>query len=98
MKVSEVTANYIIDYLRIDEPSDIERTEIEYMLSSAKSRITSYTGLTLEELDAHEDITDAMLLIISDSFDNRNLYIEGKASNLNKSVECILNMHSINLL
>lgn len=68
------------------------------MKKQAVAQIKSYTGLTEEELDQHEDITQALVLLIMDAFDNRNLYIEGKASNINKAVESILSMHSINLL
>ena len=98
MKVSEITKEYLTDYLRIDEPEEIEKQEIDTFLASAISYCASYTGLSTEELDKHEDITTVVLLLVSDMFDNRNLYIEGKASNENKAVERILSMHSVNLI
>ena len=79
----------------------VSEVTLQYLVDYAKqavAQIKSYTGLTEEELDQHEDITQALVLLIMDAFDNRNLYIEGKASNINKAVESILSMHSINLL
>lgn len=98
MKISEITVDDLANYVRLDEPEDIEKQELERMKSSAISYMTDYTGLSEEDLDKHEDLTQALFVLVADMFDNRNLYIEGKATNINKSVECILGMHSINLL
>lgn len=98
MKISEVTTTDLSNYMRLDDPSDIEIAEIGRMKLSAIEYMKSYTGLTDTELDLHSDLTQALFVIVADMFDNRNLYIEGKASNINKSVECILGMHSTNLL
>lgn len=98
MKVSEIASEYLVNYLRIDEPEEVEMQEIDAFLKSAISYCISYTGLTSEELDEYEDISTVVLLLVSDMFDNRNLYIEGKASNVNKAVERILSMHSVNLI
>ena len=93
-----ILLSYLVDYARIDDPTEVEIRELKEMKKQAVAQIKSYTGLTEEELDQHEDITQALVLLIMDAFDNRNLYIEGKASNINKAVESILSMHSINLL
>ena len=98
MKIGEITVDDLANYVRLDEPEDIEKQELERMKSSAISYMTDYTGLSEEDLDKHEDLTQALFVLVADMFDNRNLYIEGKATNINKSVECILGMHSINLL
>jgi len=98
MKISEITIEDLANYVRLDDPEDIEKQELERMKSSAISYMTDYTGLSEEDLDKHEDLTQALFVLVADMFDNRNLYIEGKATNINKSVECILGMHSINLL
>lgn len=98
MKVSEVTTQDITDYLRLDDANDIEIKEIDRMYVSAVAYITAFTGLKEEELDEHEDITQALFLLIADMFDNRNLYTENKASNENMAVKDILRMHSVNLL
>lgn len=98
MKISEVRVNDLIEYLRLDDPTQIEISELERMKEQAIDYIKSYTGLTAEELDDHADLTQALFILVSDYFDNRNLYIEGKASNVNQSVMSILGMHSVNLL
>ena len=98
MKVSEITNEFLQNYLRIDDAGAPETREISSFLKSAISYCTSYTGLSLEELDNHEDITTVILLLVSDMFDNRNLYIEGKATNRNMAVDRILSMHSVNLI
>ena len=86
------------DYLRLDDPSEIEESEIERMKASAVSYMIEYTGLTVDEMDQFEDMTQALFILVADMFDNRNLYIEGKASNVNKSVQTILGLHSVNIL
>ena len=98
MRISEVTTKDLTDYLRLDDPSEIEESEIERMKASAVSYMIEYTGLTVDEMDQFEDMTQALFILVADMFDNRNLYIEGKASNVNKSVQTILGLHSVNLL
>ena len=98
MKISEVTTDDIAEYIRLDEPTSTEIKEIERMRESAICYICAYTGLSYEEINEKEDITQAFYVLIADMFDNRNLYIQGKESDINKSVECILAMHSVNLL
>ena len=98
MRISEVTMKDFTDYLRLDDPSEIEESEIERMKASAVSYMIEYTGLTVDEMDQFEDMTQALFILVADMFDNRNPYIEGKASNVNKSVQTILGLHSVNLL
>lgn len=98
MKISEVTLHELETYLRLDDPSEIEENELTRMKVQAVDYIKSYTGLSDDELDEHADLTQALFILVADMFDNRNLYIEGKASNVNKSVMTILGMHSVNLL
>ena len=85
MKISEVTVTELANYVRLDEPEDIEKQELERMKESAVSFMSDYTGLSKEEMDKHADLTQALFIIVADMFDNRNLDIEGKASNINKS-------------
>lgn len=98
MKLSEVTTQDLADYLRLDDATEIELSELERMQASSLAYICSFTGLTQTEADSHEDITQALFILVADMFDNRNLYIEGKASNENRAVRDILSMHCVNLL
>lgn len=97
MKISEVTVQNIADYMRLDDVTDIEIAEIEVMRDAAVAQIKAYTGLSDEEIDKHEDITQALFVIVTDMFDNRNYQLE-KSAGTNKMVDTILNMHSVNLL
>lgn len=97
MKVSEITVNHIIDYLIFDyEISEGERAELNTLISIAKAFIKSYTGLSDEEIDNHEDFVIVVYILTQDMWDNRTLYVDNKS--LNKVVETILGMHSVNLL
>ncbi len=98
MKASELNLSLICDYCRIIEEdlTDTEKTTLEAMQKAAINYCTSYTALTEEQLDEHEDITIAILALISDMYDNRTRYVD--KSNVNRTVETILNMHCYNLL
>lgn len=76
------------------EPEDL--TLLQAMQSAALNYCTGYTGLTSDELDEHEDITIAVLTLISDMWDNRSMTID--RANVNRVVDTILGMHSVNLV
>lgn len=97
-KVSEITVKELSEFIRLDDPTETELSELARMKQAAISFIKSYTGIGDEELDSHDEIAQALFVLVADMFDNRNLYVEGKASNINKMVENILAMHSTNLL
>ena len=97
MKVSEVTNIDLAKYVRLDDASDLELNELERMRSGAVAFIKSYTGLTDEEVDEHEDITQVLFILVADMFNNRNYQMDSK-SVVNPSAKSILNMHSVNLL
>ncbi len=98
MKVSEITDKNLSDYLRLtyDFLSEGEKQEIGTLLNVAKNFIASYTGLTDSEIDAHEDFVIVVYVLVQDMYDNRTMYVDN--SNLNKVVDTILGMHSVNLL
>lgn len=97
MTISNVTLQNVLDYLRLDYPTAIEQTEVTAMMTAAKKYIIGYTGLTAEELDEHEDVTIAYLVLIADMFDQRNNQIE-KPTYVNKTVQSILSLYRVNLL
>lgn len=99
MKVSELTVADIADYLRI-MPGDLDETEKKAMagfLEAAKSYVMSYTGLTEAEVDTYPDIVPAVCCLAGDFYTNRDMTPAVKG-NSNRTVESILNMHSVNLL
>lgn len=96
MRVSEVDESVIAQYCRIEDVESLETESLTAMKSAALSFIRGYTGLTDEQIDEHEDITIALLVIVQDMYDNRTLYVD--SSNINRVVDAILGMHSVNLL
>ncbi len=98
MRVSEITVKNLADYLKLDYQSlsEEEISELAIFLQAAQSFISDYTGLTLEQIDNHETFVVAIYILVQDMYDNRTLYVD--KSNLNRVVEMILGMHSVNLL
>lgn len=95
-KVSDITVDDIVAYLRIAEPSQEDLLLLRSALTVAKDYIKSYTGLNDEQMDVHCDLITVVYVLCSDMFDNRAYYVD--KSNINLIVDSILNLHSINLL
>ena len=96
-KISEITAQDLADYIRIDETLDADTTNLlNNLLTVAKTFVCNYTGRTPEECDTYPDFVIVIFILCQDMYDNRTLYVE--KDNLNKVVDCILGMHSVNLL
>ncbi len=97
MTISNATLQDVLDYLRIDSPTSMEEAEVTAMMAAAKNYIIGYTGLPESELNEHEDVTIAYLVLIADMFDNRN-YQTDKPTYVNRTVQSILSMYRVNLL
>ena len=95
-KVSEITAQDIADYIRLDELTADEQNTLNNLLNISKSFISNYTGLATDDLDDYPDFVIVVLILCQDMWDNRTLYVDNE--NLNKVVDTILGMHSVNLL
>lgn len=95
-KVSDLTAQDVADYIRIVEVETEDLDTLDALLNVAKKFIVNYTGHSLEELDKYQDFVIVVLILCQDMWDNRTLYVD--KSNLNKVVQTILGMHSVNLL
>ena len=94
--VSNITSQDLADYIRIVEVTVDDLNTLNTLLSVAKTFIMNYTGHTEEELDDYQDFVIVVLILCQDMWDNRILYVD--KTNLNKVVETILGMHSVNLL
>lgn len=95
MKISEITLDYVKEYLRVYDESDDKL--IESFMNISKSYIKSYTGLTYDKIYTIDELSIAYLLLISDYYDNRSGTVASNTTT-NISLKNILNMHSINLL
>lgn len=96
-KVSEITIENVADYIRVD----YEDSNIETYLNIAKNYISSYTGIPItsedgESLDDFPDFVIVVYILCQDMHDNRTLYVD--KSNINRTVQTILDMHTRNNL
>lgn len=95
-KVSDITADSVSEYLRLDEVSEEEKNTLTMLISVATSFIKSYTGLDDDGVDKYHEFVIVVLILCQDMWDNRTMYVDGK--DLNNTVQSILAMHSVNLL
>lgn len=94
--VSQLTTSDIADYLRLPEVTPEDSAFIGNILEASKAFVYKYTGLTPAQVDEALDITIAVYVLCQDMFDNRSMYVDN--ANVNKVVEAILGLHSVNLL
>ena len=95
MKLSQVTLNIVKDFCGVsDNDSD---NILNLLMSSASDFIKGYTGLTAEQIDDFEDITDAYLILVNDMFSCRD-YTLSLHKQVNPAVKTILGMHAVNYL
>lgn len=94
--VSELTVTDLADYLRLSETTETDLALLTTILQACKDFVYKYTGLTAVEVDNYKDITIAVYVLAQDMFDTRAMYVD--KSNVNKVVEAILGLHSVNLL
>lgn len=95
-KVSDITAESVAEYLRLDEVSEEEKSTLTTLISIATSYIKSYTGLDDAGVDKYHEFVIVALILCQDMWDNRTMYVDSK--DLNNTVQSILAMHSVNLL
>lgn len=94
--VSQIAASDVAEYLRLTDATTDDMNTLSTILNVAKVYVGEYTGRSLAELDGYKDIIIAVLVLCQDMWDNRALYVDN--SNVNKVVESILGLHSVNLL
>ena len=95
-KVSDITAESVAEYLRLDEVTDGEINTLAMLISIATSYIKSYTGLDDAGVDKYPEFVIVVLILCQDMWDNRTMYVDSK--DLNNTVQSILATHSVNLL
>lgn len=92
MKVSKITFQDIADYIRLAEISEEDKLLLNNLINIAKAFIKENTGV--QDLDEYDDFVIVIFILCQDMYDNRTLYVD--KTNLNKVVETILGMHSLN--
>ncbi len=92
MKVSDITYTDIANYIRLDEVSTEEQALLTNLIAIAKAFVEESTGV--EDLDEFDDFVIVIFILCQDMYDTRSLYVD--KTNLNRVVETILGMHSLN--
>lgn len=92
MKLSEIPLAVVKDYCGISD-GDSDNILEKAVMPSAKAFIRGYTGLSDDEIDKHEDITTAFLVLVYDMYTQRD-YILSYQKQVNPCVETILNMYA----
>lgn len=95
---SELTKETICCHLRID-PSMIDGAEWHYIQAlhrSAIDYVSIHCHRSYEYIDKHEDLAIAVLVLISDLYDERGMYVD--SSHSNRTVETILSHHDQNFI
>lgn len=93
MKLSELDDNTLKEYCGIDEDTGL----LEVYKGAAKAFIKENTILkTNEDIDKHEDVTLAYMVLVNDMSLNRD-YVVNRES-LNPTVEKILSLYSAHLV
>ena len=95
-KISDITTTDLAEYIRLDEVSNDDTALLNNLLGVAKTFICNYTGRKSSELDDFEDFVIVVFILVQDMWDTRALYVD--KTNINKVVESILGLHSVNLL
>ena len=98
MRVSEIAIEDICSQIREEAEylTEDDKIHLNMLNKAAVEYVKGYTGLNNDEIDEHEDITIAVLVLISDMYDNRQMYVD--KSNVNRVVDSILGMYCTNLL
>lgn len=95
---STLTKETICGHLRID-PEYIEPTDwlyVQGLQRAAIAYICDHCAITPEEVDSHEDLAIATLILISDMYDERGMYVD--RAHINRTVETILSHHDRNFI
>ena len=97
MKLSEIDLSLVKEYLRQD--GDEDDRLITAIIEASKSYICNYTGQSIEQLEEHEDVTVAVLVLIAEFYDNRTINVNDRLNlRMNTMLEGLLGRHSVNLL
>ncbi|NFT93938.1 phage gp6-like head-tail connector protein [Clostridium botulinum] len=93
IKINEVKTDLLINYCNA---YDEDKQLLEIFKDASVDYIKSYTGLTDEEINNKNDLTIALLVLVSGMFDSRS--IEADKTNINLILDSILGLHSKNLV
>ncbi|WP_303202477.1 head-tail connector protein [Raoultibacter timonensis] len=98
LTATKIPNDVLLRFLRLD-PAYVDKTEqatVDLMYRAAISHLVETYGLDEGYLDTYPDMAIAVLVLVRDMYDNRTLYVD--KANVNRTVECIMASHDMNLL
>ena len=98
LRATRIPDSIILRYLRLD-PEYTDEAEMEtigLMYDAALSYVYEACGIDAEYADGCPDIAIAVLVLVRDMYDNRQMYVD--KPNVNRAVRSILSLHDHNLL
>lgn len=95
MKISEVTAEFLCEYVREEPEADVIN-QLQVTIAAAKAYIIGYTGLTAEQADEHEDLAAAFLMLCAELYDVRSYTVSN--DKINPMVKSILGLYAVNYI
>lgn len=94
MKVSELTLEFVKDYMRVDFDEDDQL--IQMLLTMSKRYCANMIGCEIEDLDQFEDVTGCVLAVTAESYDVRQF--TGETSQFDTLLRLVLNSHCKNFI
>lgn len=95
-KVSEITNEEVAAYIRLDDASSSDLSQLTELIVVAKAFIKGQTGLDEAGQDEHADLIIVVKILCQDMYDNRALYVD--SNNLNRTVDSILGAYRQNFV
>lgn len=95
MKISQITAEDVATFLRLEE-GDYREAELSAMMEVATSYLAGATAISQTELDNYPDFWLAFMVLMQDMYCNRTKTVD--KANVNQTVEDIIAMHRRNLV
>lgn len=92
--MEKLNLDFVKSYLKVENGKD--DLLIGTIIKAATSYVLNYTGLTLEEAKAIDEIEIAILLLIEQMYSVRSALVE--TDKINFALKTILDMNSGNLL
>lgn len=96
MKISEISPEVVKDYCGISD-NDSDEIIKNVLMPAAKKFIVGYTELSEEEVDLHEDLAQAFMVLVNDMYTQRD-YTLNMNRQINPCVHTLLGLYSKNLL
>lgn len=94
MMISELTITDLKQFANVYH--DLDDSLFTAILAGAKQFIATYTGKSVDDLDQHEDLTIALLILSNEMYDNRMVHIE--SNKVGFVIKQLLDSHATNLL